>query len=91
MPCVVIGWQPGRWGVRSLLVAASWGGTLRYVATVRNRLTSTEGRWLPSVLMSLGRARPVVPCPHHGLWLEPVVFCQVSYLEWTSAGRLRGC
>jgi len=36
------------------------------------------------------RARPVVPCPEKGLWLEPELLCQVSYLERTRAGRLRG-
>jgi hypothetical protein len=90
VPCVVIGWQPGRWGVRGLLVAAVWDGRLQYVAKVRTGFTMEERRWPPSILAGLGRARPVVPCPHPGLWLEPVVICQVSYLDWTRAGRLRG-
>jgi bifunctional non-homologous end joining protein LigD len=90
VPCVVLGWQPGRWGVRSLLVAAVWDGRLRYVANVRTGFTMEERHWLPSILVGLGRARPVVACPHQGLWLEPEVFCQVSYLDWTRAGRLRG-
>jgi bifunctional non-homologous end joining protein LigD len=32
LPCVVIGWELGVCGLRGLLVAAPWGGQLRYVA-----------------------------------------------------------
>src|SRR5205823_923898 len=90
LPCVIIGWQPGVCGLRSLLVAAPWAGTLRYVANVRTGFSDQDRRCLPAVLAGLGRRGPVVPCPHRGLWLEPELVCQVNYLEWTRAGHLRG-
>ena len=90
LPCVVIGWQPGVCGLRGLLVAAPWGGRLRYVANVRTGFSDQERRRWPALLAGRGRTRPLVPCPHQGLWVEPELLCQVHYLEWTSAGRLRG-
>jgi ATP-dependent DNA ligase len=90
LPCVLIGWQPGVCGLGGLLVAAPWGGRLQYVAHVRMGLSDQERRRLPAVLSGYGRARPVVPCPHRGLWLEPELLCAVNHLDWTRAGRLRG-
>jgi bifunctional non-homologous end joining protein LigD len=76
--------------LRGLLVAAPWAGRLRYVANVRTGFTAEDRRRLPVLLAGLGRTGPVVPCPHRGLWLEPELLCQVHYLDWTRAGRLRG-
>jgi bifunctional non-homologous end joining protein LigD len=90
LPCVIIGWQPGVCGLGGLLVAAPWAGKLRRVANVRTGFSDPERRRLPAVLAGRSRARQVVPCPHRGLWLEPELLCAVNYLEWTSAGRLRG-
>jgi len=90
LPAVVIGWIPGREGVGSLLVAALREGVLRYVANVRTGFTSQQRRDLPRLSESRRRSRPIVPCPHRGLWVEPDLYCQVRYLEWTRAGRLRG-
>src|SRR5262249_17360400 len=50
LACVVIGWEPGACGVRSLLVAAPWHGQLRYVARVRTGLTVQERGQLRAVL-----------------------------------------
>ena len=77
-------------GLRGLLVAAPWNGPLRYVATVRTGFTDHDRRRLPEVLGGRERSRPVVPCPYRGVWVQPSVLCQVNYLEWTRAGRLRG-
>jgi bifunctional non-homologous end joining protein LigD len=90
LPCVVIGWELGVCGLRSLLVAAPWGGQLRYVANVRTGFTDQDRHRLPAMLAGRGRSRSVVRCPHRGLWVEPDLLCQVNYLEWTRAGRLRG-
>jgi bifunctional non-homologous end joining protein LigD len=90
LPCVIMGWQPGGCGLRGLLVAAPWLGRLRYVANLRVGFTTEDRCRLQAVLAGRGRARPVVPCPHRGLWLEPELLCQVNYLEWTRAGHLRG-
>jgi ATP-dependent DNA ligase len=83
-------WEPGVLGLRGLLVAAPWDGRLRHVANVRTGFTDQDRRCLSAVLASRSRTRPVVRCPHRGLWVEPDLLCQVNYLEWTRAGRLRG-
>ena len=90
LPCVIIGWQPGAAGLGGLLVAAPWGGVLRYVANVRAGFTDQDRRRLPALLAGRGRTRSVVRCPHRGLWVQPELVCQVNYLEWTRDGRLRG-
>jgi bifunctional non-homologous end joining protein LigD len=90
LPCVIIGWQPGTYGLRGLLVAAPWTGRLRYLANVCTGFTNEERQSIPALLAGRGRTRPVVRCSHRGLWVEPELFCRVGYLEWTRAGRLRG-
>ena len=90
LPCVVIGWEPGAYGLRGLFVAAPWAGRLRYVANVRTGFTDHDRRLLADVLGRRRRNRPVVCCRHPGLWIEPDLVCEVTYLEWTKAGRLRG-
>ena len=81
---------PGRQRVRGLLVAALWEGRLRYVAYLRSGLPEPERRHLASILAPKVRPRPAVACPERGVWVEPVVYCQVRFLEWTRAGMLRG-
>jgi ATP-dependent DNA ligase len=90
LPCVIIGWEAGICGLRGLLVAAPWGGRLRYVANVRTGFTDLDRLRLPALLAARGRARPVVRCPHPGSWVEPDLVCLINFLEWTRAGRLRG-
>jgi ATP-dependent DNA ligase len=90
LPCVVVGWEPGALGLRGLFVAAPWAGCLRYVANVRTGFTDGERRRLAILLGSRRRADPVVSCSQAGLWAQPELLCEVNYLEWTKAGRLRG-
>ncbi len=95
LPCVIVGWQSGACGLRSLLVAAPcadapWSGRLRYVANVRSGFTDQDRRRLPGLLAGKSRAGPVVRCGQPALWVEPELFCAVNYLEQTRAGRLRG-
>ena len=90
LSCVVVGWQGGATGLGGLLVAAPWGGALRYVANVRTGFTDHDRRRLPQVLAGRGSSHPIVRCPHRAFWVKPDVLCQVNYLEWTRAGRLRG-
>jgi ATP-dependent DNA ligase len=69
LPVVIIGWIPGRQGVGSLLVAALREGVMRYVANVRTGFTTQQRSDLARLLESRRRSRPVVPCPHRGLWV----------------------
>ena len=82
--------MPGRDGCRRLLVAAARSGPLRYVATLHAGFRPAARADLNALLATRVRPLPVVPCPGRGVWVGPVLFCQVRFLEWTRAGRLRG-
>jgi bifunctional non-homologous end joining protein LigD/DNA ligase-1 len=90
VPAVVIGYEPGPRGVRSLQVAALCAGQLRYVACLRRGLRGPVRRRLAELLAGRVRARPVVPCPGPAVWVEPGVYCWVQCLGWTPAARRRG-
>jgi len=90
LPCVIVGFVPGRQGVRHLLVAAARDGQLQYVASIRCGFTPAVRTRLDALLPGLIRAQPVVHCPERATWVQPEVYCQVRFLEWTHAGRLRG-
>src|SRR5439155_10444496 len=90
LPCVIVGYVPGREGFRRLLVAAPRDDQLRYVASIRSGFNSAVRASLQAALAARTRAQPVVPCPEQGVWVEPELYCQVRFLEWTHAGRLRG-
>lgn len=90
VPAVIIGFVPSRQGVRRLLVAAVQHGQLRFVAELRSGLSAVLRRRLAGVLADRGCPRPAVPCRRRALWVRPELYCQVRFLGWTSAGRLRG-
>ena len=90
VPAVVIGYEPGPRGVRSLQVAARCAGQLRYAACLRSGLSGPVRRRLADLLAGQVRAQPAVPCPGRAVWVEPGVYCWVQCLGWTPAGRLRG-
>ena len=90
LPCVVIGYTPSRRGIRSLLVAAARQGKLAYVAELTSGFTDDAKEQLAPQLSRHLRRDPVVPCPKRARWVEPELYCQVRFLEWTESGRLRG-
>jgi DNA ligase D-like protein (predicted ligase) len=90
LPCVIVGFVPGRHGFRRLLVAAPRDRQLRYVASLHAGFTSAMHAQLSALLATHIREQAVVPCPERATWVEPELFCQVRFLEWTHAGRLRG-
>jgi DNA ligase D-like protein (predicted ligase) len=90
LPCVVIGYTPSRRGIRSLLVATAWQGKLAYVAELTSGFTDETKEQLAPQLSRRPRHNPVVPCPKRARWIEPELYCQVRFLEWTEGGRLRG-
>jgi ATP-dependent DNA ligase len=87
---VIVGFVPGRQGFRRLLVAAAPEGPLHYVASVHSGFTSALRVRLHALLTARVRARPVVSYPTKAVWVEPELYCQVRFLEWTPAGLLRG-
>ncbi len=90
LPCVIVGFVPGRRQFRSLLVAASLHGRLSYVANVCSGFSGSVRTQLQPLLAQRVRSQPVVPCPRRAVWVEPDLYCQVRFLEWTRGGRLRG-
>ena len=62
---------------------------LQYVAELTSGLSDRERVALGQRLSKCLRARPVVPCAKNARWVEPGIFCQVQYLQWTARGRLR--
>jgi ATP-dependent DNA ligase len=87
---VIIGYVPGRFGVRRLLVATAKDGPLRYVAMLQSGFTGLQRSQLATQLAGNVRVRPVVPCSERAVWVEPELYCEVRFLEWTCGGRLRG-
>lgn len=90
LPCVVIGYTLSRRGLRSLLVAAARQGQLTYVAELTSGFTEAAKEQLIPKLSRHLRHGPIVPCPKRARWVEPELYCQVRFLEWTEGGRLRG-
>jgi len=91
IPCVIIGYMPSRQGIHSLLVAATEQGELQYVAELTSGFSLGEKWQLARLVQSRVRPQPVVPCARkRAIWIDPEIFCQVRFLEWTPHGRLRG-
>ena len=42
-----------------------------------------------ALLLERPRQTPLVPCPEKARWVEPGLYCEVSFAELTSAGVLR--
>ena len=92
--CVVIGFvpEPGQArGFKSLIVATDDGGELRCVGRVGSGIGDAERRRLDTWLWSHLRAEPIVDCGPDvaGRWVEPELYCTVSFLERTRDGMLR--
>jgi bifunctional non-homologous end joining protein LigD len=90
LPCVIVGFEPGPAGFAGLVVAAPWQGRLQRVACLRAGFTSAGRTELQRLLAPRVRARPVLPCGRGVVAVVPDLYCQVRFLEWTAAGRLRG-
>jgi len=92
----VIGWieKPGN-DFQSLVVAGSQlpgeaAGPLRYLGRVGGGFTAPMREKVYALLQEKPRATPLVPCPEKAArWIEPGLYCEVSYAELTEAGQLR--
>ena len=85
--------KPGR-DFQSLLVAGSSlpgeePGPLRYLGRVGGGFTEARRAVMNDRLREHPRASPLVACPERGTWVEPGLYCEVSYAELTEAGLLR--
>lgn len=89
--CVILGWVPDETGdLRSLVVGTDREGELRCVGRVGSGISEAERRRLRELLGTLSRPEAVVDCGGlAGEWVEPKLFCVVSFLEFTGNGTLR--
>jgi DNA ligase D-like protein (predicted ligase) len=82
-------------GFQSLLVAGNGvpgeqpGGPLRYLGRVGSGFTQALRERILALLEERPRRTPLVACPEKGRWVEPGLYCEVSFAELTSAGLLR--
>jgi ATP-dependent DNA ligase len=89
LPCVIVGYRPGRDGIQRLLLATVQDGELRYVGQVRHGGGPQAGVALMQRLAARRRVQPLVRCPVRACWVEPVLYCRVKVHGWTTQGHLR--
>lgn len=89
LPCVVIGFTPGREGVLRLLLATLHAGVLRYVGRLGMRWDDQTQATLAQRLAGRRRSRPVLDCAEQACWIEPELYCRVKFYGWTAQGHLR--
>jgi bifunctional non-homologous end joining protein LigD len=86
-PCAILGWVPDERGeLTSLIVALEEGGRLVSAGRVGSGLTDALRARLGELCRARPRATPFVDCDEDGEWVEPGLFCTVSYLERTGRG-----
>jgi len=87
MPCVILGFvEDERGDLSSLIVGAEENGRIVCVGRVGSGLTDALRSELHARFRQRLRPEPVVPCDGPGSWIEPGLFCTVSYLERTKNG-----
>ena len=89
VPCVIVGYRPGRDGIPRLLLATVQEGALRYVGQVRYGSDHQAGVALAQRLAAQRRKQPLVRCPVRACWVEPALSCRVKHHGWTARGQLR--
>jgi bifunctional non-homologous end joining protein LigD len=90
--CVILGYVlDDGGGLKSLIVGTNEDedGRLTCVGKVGSGLSNAERAALLTRLRSSPRDEPLVATAEIGHWVEPELFCTVSYLERTPDGNLR--
>ena len=72
--------------LKSLIIATDEGGELRAVGRVGSGLSTPMRARLLSLLKARIRDEPLVPCTESGVWVDPGLYCTVSYLEKSETG-----
>ena len=86
-PCAILGWVADERGdLTSLIVALEEDGRLVSAGRVGSGLTDELRARLRELCRARPRATPFVPCDEDGEWVEPGLYCTVSYLERTENG-----
>jgi DNA ligase D-like protein (predicted ligase) len=90
--CLVLGYEadPERGGdIKSLIVATDVDGELRCVGKVGSGIGEAQRRELRALLAARAAPTPLIDPGMPGVWVEPGIYCVVSYLERTVNGNLR--
>ncbi len=88
--CVILGYVTDEIGsLRSIIVVTDVDGTLTCVGRVGSGFNEQTRRTLERMLPQRRRETCFVETELTGMWVEPGVFCKVSYVEKTGAGLLR--
>lgn len=85
----ILGWQHVDGDVRSLIIAIEEEGSLRCVGKVGSGLTEAMRARMRELFEARRTDAPWIACDVEGDWIEPGLFCTVSYLERTNDGNLR--
>ncbi len=87
--CAVLGFIAEGDDLRSLVIGAEDEGRLVCVGRVGSGFTATVRERLLALCRSTERPEPLIDCGMDAHWIEPGLFCIVSYLERTEGGGLR--
>jgi DNA ligase D-like protein (predicted ligase) len=89
--CAILGYEPdGDRDFKSLIIASDVDGALRCVGRVGGGFTVAQKARVWELLSQRRRATPWLPAGMPGCWVEPGLYCSVSFLERTASGSLRG-
>jgi DNA ligase D-like protein (predicted ligase) len=88
--CAIIGFLPdGDDDFKSLVIALDDDGELRSVGQVGSGIDAATRAELNRLLWKRLRDTPLVPSDANAKWVEPGLYCTVSYLERNPKGGLR--
>jgi DNA ligase D-like protein (predicted ligase) len=86
-PCAILGYvADARGELTSVIVALQEDGRLVSVGRVGSGLSDELRERLRDLCRERARAKPFVPCREEGHWVEPGLYCTVSFLERTKYG-----
>lgn len=88
--CLVLGYEPdGDDDFKSLIIATDFEGELRCVGKVGSGLSDRGKAELRNRMFARRTDRPLIETGIKGCWIEPGLFCTVSFVERTATGALR--
>jgi DNA ligase D-like protein (predicted ligase) len=88
--CAILGYEEDvQGGLKSLVIATDVDGELRCVGRVGSGLSVADRERLWPLLQARRRSTPWLAADVPGIWVEPGLYCQVSFLERTASGSLR--
>jgi bifunctional non-homologous end joining protein LigD len=88
--CAILGYEPdGERDFKSLIVATDVDGVLTCVGRVGSGFDVATKNIVWQRLQRARCAQPLIDAGMPGRWVEPGLYCSVSYLERTANGQLR--